>query len=212
MRYQGRITTWKDEKGFGFITSDTDGEQIFVHITAFVNRRRRPVESEYVTYERVSGRNGGFQAQAVVFADEDVVRSRVSLRRIFFLALAACFLLFVASMVVTDRLPGAVLALYGTLSLMTFLIYAKDKSAALRNRWRTQESSLHTWALFGGWPGALVAQQLLRHKSSKSSFQVMFWFTVIVNCGALGWLFTPRGRAMLGRALEMAREVLHILL
>ncbi|MGD9578618.1 MAG: DUF1294 domain-containing protein, partial [Syntrophorhabdus sp.] len=35
-----------------------------------------------------------------------------------------------------------------------------DKSAARNERWRTQESRLHLFALIGGWPGALVAQKL----------------------------------------------------
>jgi uncharacterized membrane protein YsdA (DUF1294 family) len=36
-------------------------------------------------------------------------------------------------------------------------------------------------ALAGGWPGALLAQQLLRHKTSKPGFIAMFWFTVLIN-------------------------------
>jgi uncharacterized membrane protein YsdA (DUF1294 family) len=51
------------------------------------------------------------------------------------------------------------------------------------------EQTLHVFALLGGWPGALVAQRWLRHKSKKASFQVAFWVTVVVNCVALGWLY-----------------------
>ena len=75
----------------------------------------------------------------------------------------------------------------------TFLVYAKDKRAARAYRWRTKESTLHTLALIGGWPGALIAQQVLRHKSRKNAFQFVFWATVIVNCGFFGWLFTREG-------------------
>jgi cold shock CspA family protein len=35
MRYQGKITTWKDDQGFGFITPNMGGEPVFVHIKAF---------------------------------------------------------------------------------------------------------------------------------------------------------------------------------
>jgi len=38
--------------------------------------------------------------------------------------------------------------------------------------------------LVGGWPGSLVAQQVLRHKSSKASFRRAFWGTVLVNITA----------------------------
>ena len=43
-------------------------------------------------------------------------------------------------------------------------------------------------ALIGGWPGALVAQQVFRHKSRKVVFQFALWTTVALNCGALIWL------------------------
>ena len=59
--------------------------------------------------------------------------------------------------------------------------------------WRTQESTLHLFALAGGWPGAALAQQFLRHKSSKREFRNVFWFTVIINLGALIWLYSSTG-------------------
>ena len=69
------------------------------------------------------------------------------------------------------RLPLAVLVIYLVASLVTFFTYAVDKSAAGRDPWRTRESTLHGFALLGGWPGALASQRLLRHKSAKASFQ-----------------------------------------
>jgi uncharacterized membrane protein YsdA (DUF1294 family) len=83
--------------------------------------------------------------------------------------------------------------LYFVASIVAFFAYAFDKSAASRNAWRTKESTLQLFSLIGGWPGALAAQRLLRHKSAKASFQATFWVTVALNCGALGWLFSPSG-------------------
>jgi len=60
---------------------------------------------------------------------------------------------------------------------------------------------LHIFALAGGWPGALVAQKLFHHKTKKLSFRIVFWITVALNCGFLGWLFTPAGTEMLRHAL-----------
>ena len=78
--------------------------------------------------------------------------------------------------------------IYLIASIITFLAYAHDKSAAQHNRWRTKESTLHSLALTGGWLGALLAQKVLRHKSSKAAFQRVFWVTVVVNVIVFGWV------------------------
>lgn len=204
MRYQGRITTWKDDKGFGFITPNGGGEQVFVHISSFSNRQRRPEGNEIVTYELKVDAKGRAQANTVAFVGERPIPSappgRSNIPPIF----AVCFLVFVVVAVVTGHLPIAVLALYLVASLIAFFAYAFDKSAALRNQWRTQESTLHLFALLGGWPGALAAQRLLRHKSAKASFQAKFWVTVVLNCGALGWLLSPSGARALQSVLGAA--------
>lgn len=67
------------------------------------------------------------------------------------------------------------------LSVATFIAYYLDKRAAQSGAWRTQESALHAMALFGGWPGALIAQQMFRHKTKKQPFQAIFWLTVAGN-------------------------------
>lgn len=84
-------------------------------------------------------------------------------------------------------LPYGIAGMYLTLSLLTFIAYAIDKSAAKRGKWRTKESTLHLLALMGGWPGALFAQNLLRHKSVKASFRNIFWLTVVANLAVLGY-------------------------
>jgi uncharacterized membrane protein YsdA (DUF1294 family) len=93
--------------------------------------------------------------------------------------------------------PQSLVLIYITLSVITFIAYALDKSKARRGVWRTPESTLHLFALMGGWPGAAIAQQTLRHKSQKSSFRVRFWLTVIVNCGLLGWILSSYGLSLL---------------
>ncbi|MBK5145495.1 DUF1294 domain-containing protein [Budviciaceae bacterium BWR-B9] len=89
-------------------------------------------------------------------------------------------------------LPLPVVILYATLSLITFLFYGKDKSAAKNHTWRIKESTLLWLGVIGGWPGALMAQQLFRHKSSKKSFQWMFWITVAINSAILIWWLRNR--------------------
>lgn len=111
----------------------------------------------------------------------------------FPVAFAVGFLLFIVTATVLGKLSAIVAAIYLGSSLLTFVVYAADKSAARNNRRRTPENTLHASALIGGWPGAVFAQRFLRHKSSKVEFQRVFWVTVILNCAALGWLMTYSG-------------------
>jgi uncharacterized membrane protein YsdA (DUF1294 family) len=77
---------------------------------------------------------------------------------------------------------------YLAMSVLCFCSYALDKSAARRGERRTPESRLLVLGLLGGWPGALLAQQWLRHKTVKQPFRTMFWMSVVVNAGAFLWL------------------------
>ncbi|SFU51418.1 DUF1294 domain-containing protein [Pseudoduganella namucuonensis] len=104
-----------------------------------------------------------------------------------YLAIGALALLYLVSILLW-KLPAWPAAVYGLASLVCFIVYAIDKSAARAGRWRTPESTLLMLGLFCGWPGAILAQQWLRHKSSKTSFRLMFWATVAVNMAAFGWL------------------------
>ncbi len=42
VRHKGKITSWNDERGFGFVTPAGGGERVFLHITAICDRRRPP--------------------------------------------------------------------------------------------------------------------------------------------------------------------------
>lgn len=110
---------------------------------------------------------------------------------------ATAFLTILIISACTAKIPYWLPALYIITSLFTFLLYAKDKSAARKGTWRTPESTLHLLSLAGGWPGALIAQQKLRHKTQKQPFRFIFQFTVILNCLALALLCTPAGTTML---------------
>lgn len=204
MRYQGKITDWKDDKGFGFITPNGGSQQVFVHIKSFSNRQQRPIGNEVVTYELTHDAKGRPQAYSVAFVNKLGAPAGPSGRANAPLILTAAFLVFVAGSAFAGKLPMAVFWVYLAASLVAFTAYALDKSAARNDRWRTKESTLHLFALAGGWPGALAAQRLLRHKSSKQSFQLVFWCTVILNCCVLAWFFSSSGaealRSMLGTA------------
>ena len=197
MRYQGKITSWKDGKGFGFVATNGKSEKAFIHIKAFADRSRRPAEGDLISYELILEQNGRLRADKVRFAGaaaaEQTPARSGPLALIF--AAAFCCLLLLASFL--GKLPFAFAGLYLAVSVVAFVAYAIDKSAAQSRQWRIKESNLHILALLGGWPGALLAQKLLRHKTRKEQFQTVFWLTVLLNCCALGWLFTDSGSAFI---------------
>jgi uncharacterized membrane protein YsdA (DUF1294 family) len=78
-------------------------------------------------------------------------------------------------------LPSAVGIGYVAASVVCFALYAHDKAAARRGDRRTPERHLLLLGLAGGWPGGLLAQQWLRHKTVKRPFRAWFWITVAVN-------------------------------
>jgi uncharacterized membrane protein YsdA (DUF1294 family) len=73
-------------------------------------------------------------------------------------------------------------------SLVAVAAYALDKRAAVRGAWRIPEARLHTLSLLGGWPGALLAMRLFKHKRRKAAFVRVFWLTVVVHLAVLALL------------------------
>ena len=97
-----------------------------------------------------------------------------------------------------QRLPLWTLAALAALNIVTLWMYAADKNAARAGRWRIPESNLHLLSLLGGWPAAWLAQQNMRHKSSKKEFRTVYWLTIVLHCGALAWLVLAKtGSALL---------------
>lgn len=206
MRFQGRISNWKDDQGYGFITPNGGGEPVFLHIKAFTRRQPRPVGEEIVTYELQQDNRGRLRASAVEFARGAGRRRAVAngAPGRWPRALAGLFFAFLGAATAAGKMHPLLLAFYAVISITAFIAYALDKSAARNGRWRTAENTLHLLALLGGWPGALLVQYRLRHKSSKPSFLIVFWATVLLNCGALGWLLTPAGKLALQTAFGAA--------
>ncbi len=201
MRYQGKISSWKDEQGFGFITPNAGGKPVFVHIKSFSNNKRRPELGEVVTYGLSTDAKGRLSAANARFAVERTASADSNWSDNLLLIVAVLFLMLLFLAVLFRLLPSFVFGVSIVLSIITFAVYAIDKSAARKGMWRTPEDKLHLFALFGGWPGALIAQKLLRHKSRKLSFQMFFWMTVIVNCAALAWLCTASGKQFISALL-----------
>ena len=86
-----------------------------------------------------------------------------------------------------------VLVIYAVMSSIAFVLYWIDKHRAVRGQWRIREATLHGIELFGGWPGAWIAQRVLHHKRSKTSFLIVFWTIGLVHAFAWAWWFRAAG-------------------
>ena len=188
----GTISNWNDDKGFGFIVSASGGKAIFTHIKDYSKNHHKPfkgLEVQYVITNDTKGRMCAVKVVPVKGHRKSNTQVKQKYSSMILLLSFTSLMIFLFN---TDLIPLSLIALYITMSILTFIIYAKDKSAARSDSWRTPESTLHTLSLFGGWPGATIAQSFLRHKSNKTSFKVTHWITVIANCGGLYWLIMAK--------------------
>ena len=165
---KGKIISWDDRKGFGFIQS-AKYEKLFFHIKDFKSSDR-PVENQIVTF-KVENEERGKQ-KAV-----NVKLKSLNLSILFSLV----FLSFLTLASILSYLPDWLYIYILSVSFVTFLAYWFDKYKAKKDMWRTPEQTLHLLSFFGGWPGALLAQQVFRHKTKKTSFKILLWLSVVIH-------------------------------
>jgi uncharacterized membrane protein YsdA (DUF1294 family)/cold shock CspA family protein len=189
MRFSGQLRSWNAERGFGFIAPAEGGQEIFLHASAVTTQLRPPKIGQRFTFEVELNREGKKRASNV--GVERAPLKRRQPRRDhpapWSMTSALAIPVFIAIYIAVALTRGVSIwfaAAYGALSIVCLIAYASDKSAAMAGRWRSSEKSLLLLGLVGGWPGGLLAQQLLRHKSSKASFRSAFWATVLANVAA----------------------------
>ncbi len=182
-RLGGVVTTWNDDRGFGFLKPDDGGSDVFLHFTAVPRGAARPYQGQRLTFEverDERGKTHAVNAEPVLVAE----RAEPTVRPTSVVVAVGSILAFVTVFLVAHwrwQVPWTIAAIYLALSILAFAMYAADKRAAQANRWRTPEITLLLVGLVGGWPGAAVAQQVLRHKTKKLSFRTRFWLTVVLN-------------------------------
>ncbi|HEY1029436.1 MAG TPA: DUF1294 domain-containing protein [Pseudomonas sp.] len=217
---KGRLKSWNDDKGFGFITPDSGGADVFAHISA-MRGERRPVPGDEVLYVQGRDEKGRLRAEHLRLAGE-MSLDRPAIRRKprpasppearktptrttkapargaeqsgpirnfgakILLLSALCLLPLLGALKVLLAGVIWVLPLYMLASLASFMQYWLDKRSAQSGGRRIAENTLHLVELAGGWPGALIAQQIFRHKTRKASYQTVFW--LIVGLHQLFWI------------------------
>lgn len=202
MEQRGVLRSWDDEKGFGFIRSEQG--DYFVHISN-VRGERRPLQGESVYFVAGTDDQGRLRAQHMrsseLSLDRPAIRRKpnapaqpspanrpsrrhtpANLKRTFSLVVATSAIPAIGAwQAFTDNALLWPLLLYIGMSVLSIFQYWHDKQSAQNGTWRTPEKQLHAVELLGGWPGALLAQQLLRHKTQKGSYQGVFWLIVLVH-------------------------------
>jgi uncharacterized membrane protein YsdA (DUF1294 family) len=198
-RFIGVLVRWNEDTSSGTLRGG-DGIATPVHISEFVGGIRHPTVGAEYSFRRVlaAGRKGGWHARDVALINERIgpsatpraaPRSRVRWQGVV-IALAVDAVAAAAFVpLLRAGLPVWVPIIYAAASVVAFIMYAADKRAARLGQWRVSETTLQVLAVVGGWPGALLAQQVLRHKTRKASFQNAFWSVVLVNIFAFVVIF-----------------------
>jgi uncharacterized membrane protein YsdA (DUF1294 family)/cold shock CspA family protein len=191
-RREGIIASWNGDRGFGFIQPKAGGPQVFMHIRALPRGSSAPRPGEALSYELETTDTGKTRARYVRLAGAPQLqkygRTRSSVLS-YLPVVAFAVVYFVVAILWT--VPYWVGVVYVGASILCFLIYAIDKSAAAEGGWRVSESALLLLGLAGGWPGAIVAQQVLHHKTGKRSFQAAFAGSVVLNVVLFVFLTSP---------------------
>jgi len=80
---KGRLKTWVDERGFGFIQLENSTEEVFFHIADLKVAERRPVEGDVMHFTVAQDINGRRKAESVsiegvksVFSGRDISKSK----------------------------------------------------------------------------------------------------------------------------------------
>ncbi|KQX07418.1 MULTISPECIES: DUF1294 domain-containing protein [unclassified Leifsonia] len=196
--YTGILSSWNDGKGYGFVDLRDGSRPLFVHINAFTDRSVRPVTGDGIRFSIEAAPDGRSRAAGVQIVPQ-VSSTRTSSVRsqerepsmtsgigsrpgarssmvagLFFGAIWA-------GIALSWGVPTWIWVQYGVMSAIALLMYWRDKRAARTGDRRVPEVTLLALGLFGGWPGAIVAQQVFRHKTTKRSFRTEFWITAVVN-------------------------------
>lgn len=201
MSTYGVLKAWDEERGFGFIEPAQGGKDIFVPLTAFAPGKQRPQVKQRVRFEIETGPDGQPQASQVEAAMPASLRSvsRHEASAHWTMAIRVVIPVFLGLyllLAIIWEIPASVALGYLALSALTLGAHAMDKYAAKRGLQRTSENMQHLFSLLGGWPGTLLAQHWVRHKSAKTQFRQWSWITAAINVTAFVLLCSPLGQPL----------------
>jgi len=75
------------------------------------------------------------------------------------------------------------------INVLTMAIYGADKMAARKGMRRVPEATLLAFGVTGGWPGAILGQQLFRHKTQKQPFKTYFMVSIVLSIAGMAAVY-----------------------
>ncbi|NKQ41632.1 MAG: DUF1294 domain-containing protein [Sulfurovum sp.] len=181
VRKKGILTKWNDNKGYGFITPVGESKEIFIHITEY---QGRPLLDDKLFFTLSKDKNDkAIATNAIKFHKSKLTHTAKDTNTLSILSIFSItiFYLMLFYFIKEGILQIYIIPYYLIISIFTFFIYSQDKDYAQNGSWRVSENTLHLLSIFGGWSGALIAQNKLQHKSSKTGFQIIFYLTILLN-------------------------------
>lgn len=100
-----------------------------------------------------------------------------------------CYLLLIFAALGSLLSSNPVVVWFLLINVLTIVIYGADKMAARKGMHRVPEATLLVFGLTGGWPGAIVGQQLFRHKTQKQPFKTYFFLSIVVSIAVMAAVY-----------------------
>lgn len=138
---KGKIVSWKDDKGFGFITPEGKNEQVFFHISSVKKATRKPQVGDAVVFEVAKDSQGRLKASHVVLEGVSLASSSASKRIItepvkkdaldyFVYFILAVLLVISLALLIKTGAPESVLVPGALFLLVMFFISNRKKKPA----------------------------------------------------------------------------------
>ncbi len=188
---QGAIVQFDPAKGFGFVKVAGQQEDIFIHQSDVDNgvRLQTGMQVEFDVRTTPKGpRAANVKASGMAAPSQPARRSSAN----------PYMLYTIVAVAIVAVIGGALFLLFGwywlldyliAINIAAFALYGYDKNAAQNKRLRVPERVLHGVELFGGTPGAFIAQRVFHHKTRKVSYRIVFWLIFAIQAAAVIWWF-----------------------
>ena len=188
---QGEIVQFDPAKGFGFIKVAGQKDDIFIHQSDVDNgvRLQTGMRVEFDVRITPKGpRAANVKASGMAAPTQPARRSSAN----------PYMLYTIVAVAIVAVIGGALFLLFGwywlldyliAINIAAFALYGYDKNAAQNSRLRVPERVLHGVELFGGTPGAFIAQRVFHHKTRKVSYRIVFWLIFAIQAAAVIWWF-----------------------